>query len=244
MRTLVFGDVHHKVDRVDHLLKTVPHDEAICLGDWMDDFNDGSAAATKTASYMKWFLAQPNHVSLMGNHDLPYFWPTVKAFRYWGWSRRKMDVFTDILKPVSNYRRHTKYYVVSQGILLSHAGLNAKLLPAMGVSTPEEILYWLWQTVDTAIVMLYATNGMYDATASVAQILDAGEDRGGINKHGGILWSDFSSLTPIEGLPQLVGHTQGKDVRTNGNIICIDTNLRHYAIIEDGVLTTHEADYE
>ena len=51
---------------------------------------------------------------------------------------------------------------------------------------------------------------------------------------------DWDELIPIPGLNQLVGHTPAstvrhKDTPTSRNI-CLDTNLRHYAVFEDGRL--------
>ena len=51
---------------------------------------------------------------------------------------------------------------------------------------------------------------------------------------------DWDELVPIPGLNQLVGHTPDKSVRhrntpTSRNI-CLDTNLRNYAVFEVGKL--------
>ena len=51
---------------------------------------------------------------------------------------------------------------------------------------------------------------------------------------------DWDELVPITGLNQLVGHTPDKSVRhknapTSRNI-CLDTNLRNYAVFDGGKL--------
>jgi hypothetical protein len=51
---------------------------------------------------------------------------------------------------------------------------------------------------------------------------------------------DWDELVPIPGLNQLVGHTPDKSVRhknapTSRNI-CLDTNLRNYAVFDGGKL--------
>jgi hypothetical protein len=34
-----------------------------------------------------------------------------------------------------------------------------------------------------------------------------------------------------------MGHTPGTEVRFRKNDVCLDTNLRHYGLLEDGKLT-------
>ena len=57
---------------------------------------------------------------------------------------------------------------------------------------------------------------------------------------GGLNWMDWSDLAPIPGVNQLVGHTAAETVRhkrtSNTRNICLDTNLNHYAIFEEGTL--------
>jgi hypothetical protein len=67
-----------------------------------------------------------------------------------------------------------------------------------------------------------------------------GASRSGDQRIGGINWMDWDELVPIPGLNQLVGHTPDKSVRhrntpTSRNI-CLDTNLRNYAVFEVGKL--------
>lgn len=65
----------------------------------------------------------------------------------------------------------------------------------------------------------------------------AGVDRGGRQKFGGILWCDWERFKPIPGVRQVMGHTPGTEVRFRKNDVCLDTNLRHYGLLEDGKLT-------
>jgi len=77
-------------------------------------------------------------------------------------------------------------------------------------------------------------------------LLGRGVSRSGDQKIGGINWLDWDELVPIPGLNQLVGHTPSQSVRhkntpTSQNI-CLDTNLRHYAVFEDGQLEIKSCD--
>ena len=67
-----------------------------------------------------------------------------------------------------------------------------------------------------------------------------GVSRSGDQRIGGICWIDWDELVPIPGLNQLVGHTPAQSVRhkntpTSRNI-CLDTNLRNYAVFDGGRL--------
>ena len=71
-------------------------------------------------------------------------------------------------------------------------------------------------------------------------LLGRGVSRSGDQRIGGICWMDWDELVPIPGLNQLVGHTPDKSVRhkntTTSRNICLDTNLRNYAVFDGGKL--------
>jgi hypothetical protein len=71
-------------------------------------------------------------------------------------------------------------------------------------------------------------------------LLGRGASRSDDQEVGGLNWMDWDELISIPGLNQLVGHTPAQVVRhkdspTSRNI-CLDTNLRHYAVFENGHL--------
>lgn len=233
MRRLIFGDVHHKIHRVQWLLEHIEHDEAICLGDWMDDWNDGPKETKNTCLYLRdYYFTKPNRLSMMGNHDLPYFW-SWQHLRGYGCTRNKLEAFQKIMRPISRYRKLFPFYLWRDGWLISHAGLNINLIPPYGCSC---VAGWLESQVAAATDLLF--------TGQIWPIFDCGRDRGGEQRHGGILWQDWDSLEPIPGLRQIVGHTyipgniRSKNIHNSQNW-CLDDGLRHYAILEDGRLSIH-----
>ena len=238
MRTLVFGDVHNLTHRVRWLLDNVEYDQAICTGDWFDDWHDGPAESRKTGTFLKEYLSDARHRSVMGNHDLPYFWPAIRELRRWGASRNKVDTVTRILKPISLYRQKLPYYLWVDGWLVSHAGVSIHLIPDHVRSDMTALFEgWLEDTTKNAVSLFFG--GVVDPW------FDAGTDRGGIQRHGGILWQDWDSLEPIPGLNQVVGHTRNPALVRSKNVEgsenwCIDTGLRHYALIEDGEIAVHD----
>jgi len=75
----------------------------------------------------------------------------------------------------------------------------------------------------------------------VDPLLGAGMDRDGPQPFGGPLWMDWSSLTPIPGINQVVGHTPGRDVREKmkrrSRNYCLDVgNSSVAALLVDGKL--------
>jgi hypothetical protein len=72
--------------------------------------------------------------------------------------------------------------------------------------------------------------------------LEAGRSRGGSfhNVYGGLVWADWSEMGVIPGVNQLVGHTEARQIRRvekdGFQSVCMDTQRRHFAWIEDGIL--------
>lgn len=106
------------------------------------------------------------------------------------------------------------YWVKREGFLLSHAGVSQRMLDA----TDETIEEYL----------------------QAGQYADIGYTRGGRSPVGGLLWCDWNQeFQPVEGTPQIVGHTRGNGIRQKGNSYCIDCledTKPQVVAIEDGKL--------
>lgn len=77
---------------------------------------------------------------------------------------------------------YLKYYSYVDGVLVSHAGVSSKYLEANNVSLDD-----------------YLKTGEYT---------EVGYTRGGRNPVGGLLWCDwFTEFEPIQGVPQICGHS-------------------------------------
>lgn len=104
-------------------------------------------------------------------------------------------------------------YIHAEGFLLTHAGVAQGLLDNLGISLEE-----------------------YLETGDYGQI---GRIRGGYHEVGGLWWCDFNfEFEPIEGVPQIFGHTVGDGIRNRGNSYCIDClergDVSQVVAIEDG----------
>jgi hypothetical protein len=76
----------------------------------------------------------------------------------------------------------------------------------------------------------------------VTPFIAAGRGRGGPARVGGVDWLDWETeFIPINGLNQIVGHSNGKEVRVKKGLdsvnYCVDTHLHHIVeVFEDGSL--------
>jgi hypothetical protein len=219
MKTLVIPDIHNKVDLANEIAARHPEvDRIVCLGDYFDDFGDNQDDARRTAEWVKNRSHDEKWTLLVGNHDIAYM-HNGGIFGCSGWTRRKQLSVNDVLvsSDWSRLRLHT--YVGDW--LLTHAGFTDNL-----------------NVYDIDCVLHAAQDCL--RRGQPHRLLLAGVSRGGDQRYGGVLWCDWSEFSPIAGVSQLFGHTQGATVRRNGDNVCLDTHLKHYAIITDGDLAIHE----
>lgn len=227
MRNLIFSDPHEEVERVELLRKTIPHDRAYCLGDWLDTYRTSSDQLKKTLEYIK---GNPEIESVLGNHDIPYFFGgRAEEFYCPGFTRERGAAARRTLGPM--YETHFKLHHWVDGWLLAHAGVHPYLL--RGVATFAEKFEVIEYACAEAMKALHEGRRHF--------MTGWGADRGGDEQRvGGITWLDWNSFQAVPGLNQLVGHTMDKAIRSKQTPesinFCMDTALRHFAIIEDGQL--------
>lgn len=230
MRYLIVPDVHHKVLLANRILEEDPHDHAIFLGDFFDDWNDGITDAACTAACVKAWLNDPNITCLLGNHDMAYGWAHLnQELLCSGWSKDKAIAVHGQLAP-EDWRKFKLHAWIDEGPrpwLISHAGLHASGLEGC---PPADYRQSVDSECERALDCLF--------TGQMHFLLGCGRIRGGRQAIGGINWMDWDEFLPIPRLNQVVGHTQAKKVRyknwpTSENV-CLDTRMRHYAVIEDG----------
>lgn len=107
--------------------------------------------------------------------------------------------------------------------LISHAGFHPSWLVG---TTPAEI------PTTGASALRRAARGVFNP------LLGMGANRFGLQSVGGPLWMDWSSLVPVPGINQIVGHTPGGAVREKitpeSKNYCLDVrNGEAAAIIDD-----------
>lgn len=218
MKTLVIPDVHENVWAIKALEDEINKAERIVfLGDFFDTFNPDKKVAEMIA-LVKSLLLDERCTVLLGNHDCHYYFPN-HAFCCSGYRPATREaVQAQITKDeIRKIRIWTKVgpYVVS------HAGFHEDTLPMMKEEIHKEAM-------ELGI-----------AGTRVHPLFAAGRARGGPAKVGGPTWCDWNhEFEPIEGLPQIVGHTVGRVVRQAGvgddlPSYCLDTNQRTAAWVDE-----------
>lgn len=225
MTKLCVSDMHHDYTKAQQIINRVPHDSVVFLGDYWDQFKDKPEHAYLTAQWLEQRMAEhPEDEFIIGNHDTQYLWGVAQCS---GFSQAKKDYIWAALSSVVKMRQRMKLFSWVDGWLITHAGLTNGLHPAADVHTLLPI-----EAAD-CMRQMEAGNSHY--------LIEAGADRGGWRRHGGINWVDFGKFEPIPGVKQLFGHTLGSEPRNKDDNWCIDTKLEHYALITDGELTIHQA---
>lgn len=229
MRTLILPDIHHRVHIARAIIDLEKADQIVHLGDHQDNFGDSPANAVVTAAWTKERL-EAGDIVLLGNHDLPYWFYHEKHNWGCGWTPEKHRVIQAIIP--DELRRKFRLWAEVDGWILSHAGFTsmyADLIPSQDIFLEET----LWQGKTHPL------------------IYHVGSRRGGMGPGGGILWLDWDDFKMNEDASnvawkQIVGHTPHKypqdKKRLDGNTDWnLDTNLKHYGILEDGKLTIKES---
>ena len=240
-KIVIAADPHNNHTKLDTIFVKEAGDINICLGDWFDSFSlDETSNYIATATYLKdVFLPNPKNYTLFGNHDLHYLFnaPTTWCSGYEQW---KYDAIDKVIGKVRGHIQDKFYWsIVVDDILLTHAGLDRRMLPPI-CATNEIIFKYLDQSDNEARTKLKIND--------LHWFYGVGYARGGNLKAGGIVWCDFDhEFQPIDDLRQIVGHTNqwetGKATQyhrdgainiVDANNICIDCNLSQYITITNG----------
>lgn len=236
MSTVSIPDVHERLSQLASAMLLIGNrpeiNRATFHGDWFDSF--GKFDRDRLIMVCRFINGNIDGLDLgdriipadwlLGNHDVHYFFDH-SGYVCSGYDRRKKEIINELISAdtIRKFKIHTRV----DGYLLSHAGYTHS---NVHLANPE---------TDAAMINL-ALRGEYLA------IFGPGRARGGNHDMGGPTWLDFTwEFEHIDGVPQIVGHTHGNEVRfkdpsgPSGETInerswCIDTALRHLAIIDEG----------
>ena len=225
MRVLIISDIHNETANADHWLKTQQFDRAIFLGDYFDNQEDNATDASLTALWLRRCMDSTSDIFLLGNHDAAYMFPDHPQLYCPGFTRAKVRVIHEILRPEHWARFQLAHF--EQGWLISHAGFHPT---------------WIEQPTVSRILTRCEKAMSLERRGKVDPILAFGEVRGGLQRFGGPLWMDWGSFQPIPGINQIVGHTADDNVRqcctSESKNYCLDVkNALVAAILVDGELT-------
>jgi hypothetical protein len=219
--TIVCGDLHGKVDIAKELLQD-PSQDLIFIGDLLDSY---TATTDKQLDLLVMVLdackERDNVCCIMGNHELSYLYPIMRCS---GYSHR-------LSISIYPYKQDMKLlfqdYIVSDGFLLTHAGVSLTWLPQDLQDSPS---------LDSVEKFL--------STVSKDKLFEIGRSRGGANDCGGPFWCDYwDEFMDIDGIKQVFGHSASRPLGTtrgiftsdmeNFNIDCLD-NAKEVLEINNG----------
>jgi hypothetical protein len=203
---LIIPDIHENMTALQLALQLrQPNERVTILGDWFDTF--GTHHVNEMCEVITTLAADPDCTLLLGNHDCHY------AFDHNGFVcsgyRPVTKVIVGALIPRTVWERFQIFTWVGP-YLVSHAGFH------------EGNLHLASQHGQDGAIQR-ALDGLFDDVW-----WGVGRSRGGWLEKGGPTWLDWNSeFSHIEDVPQIVGHTVGKDIRMKGSSYCIDNQLRH-----------------
>jgi hypothetical protein len=259
MKTLVIPDVHQDlagVRKIFQLENLESFDEVIFLGDWLDSFHEPPKVSSfkDTCLFLRdlvWNNKSNKMVFLVGNHDLAYIYNNKKSgyssivpsLTYWcsGVTKNKIGTFRQVFHDKSLkddwFINNFKIAHKSQGWIFSHAGMVNRQIPYGHTidKVIDEVLPDVWANFRNT---LHSKNALISAVGTV---------RGGQDNTGGLLWLDYySEFFPSADIgKQVFGHSHVPEPTatafdTEYESWNLDTNLKDYAIIRDGRLTTYK----
>jgi len=246
---LVIPDTHHKWTLAEDIIRWAKDHYDLgtiyFLGDYFDDWGDGPYQSRKTAEWLVGSTNDSQRVHLIGNHDTPYMCNTVIetlgikdseeidrfAQKYLriagcsGWDPHKhraineVDGIEEAFKKLKTVVRYNEY------VRISHAGLADHF-------NEDEFWGLVWlreEDVFTDDEFFY----------ELRKLCGAGYSRGGEIARPGPFWLDFHADKGFYcgDFNQIVGHSQGKNVRyfknkNNTFALCLDTRMQHFGILQ------------
>jgi hypothetical protein len=207
MKYLIIPDVHNRWEKAEELIKKVPADKIIFLGDFFDDFNDTPQDIAETAGWFHDSVNKPDRIHICGNHDLHYWFKDNKFLQCSGYEQYKSITINDFVTK-EDWEKLVFHYVLDGQFLLSHGGVAPFWLNPHNFN-PMEISEYNLNFVDNRLKResIEAKKQFY--RNQVHWFGMPGHSRSyNAPFYGGITWLDWNKeFHPIRGIHQIVGHT-------------------------------------
>lgn len=237
-RVLVVSDPHIRWQVLEAIIQKENPDMVIVLGDFFDSHLEIGLGLKEHREMARWLctrlsldrdivVGRYDFHAIKGNHDLPYCYPN---------SFLTCPGFTDAkdleIRQVMNGDDWDKLndFIILDDYLLTHAGLHPIFIPS-GVKTIKDVEKWLPRQLEDAHKL---------RRENVPHWIFNQGYRMGQQNYGGIFWCDANhEFVPHSSVKQIFGHTYQRDgIKDFGGMqnICIDTFLRNYIMVSNGVI--------
>ena len=244
---LVLPDIHGRDFYKDALKEAVESGiDIVCLGDYLDPYPYEELHEGGVSRPLKELIAlkkeHPHKIHLLiGNHDSSYmFHPSMCRSRY---DILNGPIYTGLFqKNALSFDLFFDMNIAGKRFLFSHAGITNRWLSAVGKGDLDITLQWL-KTSLMEFCLDRTKNEIWDYLSHI------GEDRGGKEMSGSIIWADFFEHTDPKNqlsdsdVIQIVGHTQlnYNPVRVDDRLFCLDCREPFY-IDRDGIVRYYHND--
>lgn len=235
-KILIIPDIHGRDFYKEAVSEAVCSDiEIVCLGDYLDPYwwdelhEDGVFEPLKELVRVKKSRPDKTHL-LIGNHDSSYFYRREMC-------RTRYDIDN---APIYRYyfRKNSMLFdlfydtvIAEKRFLFSHAGVTKRWLSNIKSSAEsiDDKLTWLKEHFNEF-------RNDFTRTAIWEHLSQIGEERGGRDDSGSIIWADFFEHTDKknwiddDNIIQIVGHTQlnSHPARIDNRLYCLDCRSPFY----------------
>lgn len=241
-KAAVIPDVHQDTDFVfavyDFIEKDGTFDGVIFLGDYFDYHKSQGPRAGVKATVGAILRDCPLPATyLLGNHDAQYLWTNrqrqIKAKQAFeipvGCSGYSKSRAVDVKRYWPEMGNRVQPFALCQGVLLSHAGINSRLI--LPIYEDQEALEKLYLAMTADVKNVSVDHPLFWIPRS----------RGGHHPFGGPLWQDWHEFEDDLPWPQVVGHTANKRIPSMiGRSLCLDHGQTTWATLEGGDLHIHK----
>lgn len=230
MNKIVFvGDIHGNLGTINKVQERYQDWRKIFVGDILDSFFNTVEEQIACLTILRYMVANENTDVIFGNHEVSYMFPNQRCSGH----NPETQLHFDYDGP-KDIRRKFKWYVsfehAGKHILVTHAGLSAKLLRINKISPNIKDIEIALD--DWAIKFMRQQPSPFDWYSRI---------RGGVDPVGGPLWCDYGEFEDIPGIIQVFGHTPGAYLRQAGESWCIDIreDILERKVLElvDGIFT-------
>ncbi|MFV2015603.1 MAG: metallophosphoesterase family protein [Candidatus Heimdallarchaeota archaeon] len=197
INTLSIGDTHGRNNW--QVVDPTQYDYVIFVGDYFDSWDVSNTVMLDNIRNIIEFKKQnDNVILLLGNHDIHYLYSDPE-FQGSGYRPEIALTFQEILLQNQDL---FKIAFQIENVLWTHAGVNENWATSYLIDVP---------------ISEYANRlqEMLQVSKTRKALVAIGGSRGGFWPTGGPLWSDHyhdNIKNPIDGLVQIYGHTEVKDI--------------------------------